>query len=149
MNLAFYVNTTNSSANNLRIYKSLNKVAEENKVDDAILFFNNVDFMSIDPKFGLFDGQNIWNFQGNLVCTDSETLAKAKSAVNKFKIGFLYDKSQPKQLYNFLFSVANVKIFTLTQEDRDDYYRITGDESELLSNLEDLSDDKKWEASHE
>ena len=138
MNIAFYIDSTNSTPRNMEIYNGLNKLVDENKVVDANLFYNNIDYVPIQPKFGMFNSHNIWNFTGTLVCTSLDNLFRAVSSVNKFKTIYMYDKSQ-KNLIALLQTVGT-KVVTTNQADYQEYYRLTGEKPNLLEKIEDIVD---------
>lgn len=149
MKISFYINKTDSSPSSLAIYNGLNKLVDSGKVTDANLFFNDIDFMPVQPKFGMFDGSNIWHYTGTLVATTLKNLNLANLAVNKFKLVYMYDKSQVdgKQLYNLLQSVG-IPVITLTKENQDEYYRLTGVRPTLFDSVEDINLEK-LEINHE
>ena len=134
--IGFYIENANSEQKNLEIYKCLNNLSESKLLKDANLFFNNIDFMSIPPKFGMFDAHSLWNFTGILVCASLNNLLKAHNCVNKFKFCYLYDGSD-KDLAGILFS-SSFKVVTTTEEDQKEYYRLTGKKPVLLGKLEDI-----------
>ena len=136
MKLSFYVENTNSTPLNMEIYTALNKLKENNAVEDATLFFNNIDFIPVSPKFGLFDSADLWYYTGTVVTTSLDNLMRAASSVNKFKIIHLYDSLQ-KDLHKVLLS-TNHKVITKTEEDQKEYYRLTGVKPDLVENLEQL-----------
>ena len=149
MKISFYINKTDSSPSSLAIYNGLNKLVDSGKVTDANLFFNDIDFMPVQPKFGMFDGSNIWHYTGTLVATTLKNLNLANLAVNKFKLVYMYDKSQVdgKQLYNLLQSVG-IPVIALTKENQDEYYRLTGVRPTLFDSVEDINLEK-LEINHE
>ena len=149
MKISFYINKTDSSPSSLAIYNGLNKLVDSGKVTDANLFFNDVDFMPVQPKFGMFDGSNIWHYTGTLVATTLKNLNLANLAVNKFKLVYMYDRQQvdSTQLYGLLQSVG-VPVITLTKEDQDQYYRLTGVRPVLFDSVEDINLEK-LEINHE
>lgn len=140
MKLSFYIENTNSDPKNLEIYNFLNKVVENNKVTDACLFFNNIDYMPVQPKFGIFNSHDMWHYTGDLITTSIENTMRAANTVNKFNIYYLYDKSQ-KNLVGLMNSLnLKVKVITTTQEDQQEYYRLTGEKPYILAGLEGFLD---------
>jgi len=140
MNIGFYIENTNSDPRNLEIYNFLNKMVENDKVTDACLFFNNLDYVPVTTNFGIFDGSEIWSFTGLLIVTSLNNLDKANKATNKFETVYWYDKSQ-KNLTGLLNSVnLNVRVITTTQEDQQEYYRLTGEKAYVLADLEGFLD---------
>ena len=140
MKIAFYVDSTNSQPRNMEIYKTLNTLVEEGKVSDACLFFNNIDYVPVQTKFGMFNSHDMWHYTGNLITTSVENTMRAANTVNKFNIYYLYDKSQ-KDLAGLMNSLnLNVKVLTTTQEDQQEYYRLTGEKPHLLESLENVFD---------
>ena len=148
MKVSFYINKTDSSPTNLAIYNGLNKLVDSGKVTDANLFFNDVDFMPVQPKFGMFDGSNIWHYTGTLITTTLKNMNLADLAVNKFKLVYMYDRTQvgKQDLYNLLRSVE-VPVIVLSQEDQDEYYRLTGVRPTLFDGVDDINLQKLEEIS--
>lgn len=134
--LSFYVENTNASPRNMEIYKGLNNIVEKGELKDVALFYNNVDFLPIQPKFAVFNSHDIWHFTGTVVATSMSNLFRLKNTVNKFQVLYLYDKSQ-KNLLNLL-STAGDRVITLSQEDKDEYYRLTGEMPDLVEKIEDI-----------
>ncbi len=140
MKIAFYVDSTNSQPKNIEIYNTLNSLVDKGRVKDVCLFFNNVDYVPVQTKFGIFNSHDMWHFTGNLITTSIENTMRAASTVNKFNIYYLYDRSQ-KNLAGLINSLdLEVKALTTTEEDQQEYYRLTGEKPYLLESLEDVLD---------
>ncbi len=134
MKLSFYIHRTDASTENLYIYNSLNKLVDQGKVTDANVFFNDVGYMPVTPKFGMFDGANVWNYTGVLVCTTIQNLVKAAKAVNKMKVVFLFDRTQKAHPYSLMGVTQPVVVFN--EEDFKEFYRLTGLEALLVEDFE-------------
>ncbi len=138
MKLSFYIHRTDASPENVHIYKSLNKLVDSGKSIDTNLFFNDVGYNPIPPKFGMFNGSNIWNYDGILVCTTVQNVATALRAVNKFKTVFLYDKEQSKDIWHVLDIASKVPVVVMDEDNRQEYYRLTGILPRVIENFEDF-----------
>ena len=134
MKLSFYIHRTDASPENVYIYNSLNKLIDDGKVEDANVFFNDVSYNPVTPKFGIFDAANIWNYTGVLVCTTVQNLVKATKAVNKMKPVFLYDRNQKAHPYSLMGITQPVVVFN--EEDSKEFYRLTGLEALLIEDFE-------------
>lgn len=140
MKLSFYINKVDASPENVKIFNGLNKLVESGKVTDANVFFNDVAFNPVTPKFGMFDGANIWHYTGTLVVNTMQNLAKALNAVNKFNLVFLYDRNQSNTLWGLLEAAGHAKVVVMSQEDQDEYYRLTGAKPRIIENFEDFGE---------
>ncbi len=92
MNLGFYINKTSGDELNSQIFSLLNEAIEKDMVDDASLFYNDVDFNPNVKKFGTFNATELWSFSGTLVVTSLNLLPLAKKVVNKIKLIYLHSK---------------------------------------------------------
>lgn len=125
--VAFYIDKTDSSPLNMKIYNGLNSMVVDKKVDDANVFFNDVAYNPISVKFGMFNGANIWHYTGNLICTTVENTVKALNSVNKFKLYYLYDRTQNINVYDLLTICGRVPVIVFDQVDANEYNRLTGE----------------------
>jgi hypothetical protein len=127
MNLGFYVDDCGGSPRNETIYNFLNSNIAN--LDDASVFFNNVNFNPITPRFGLFDATEIWHFTGNLICTTLENFVKANAVANKFKPCYLFDTSDKTQgnLFNLIkVAKSGAKVLVDNPISEKEFYRVTG-----------------------
>jgi hypothetical protein len=134
MNLGFYVDKTDGSERNVEIFNALNAAVDNKEVDDACVFFNNVDHNPVHTRFGMFNGTDIWHFTGNLIATSISNVHKALKSVNKFKLSYLYDPAE-KNLIGLLELVGRVNIIARNEEEGKEFYRLTGEKPKVLSSF--------------
>jgi len=138
MKISFYINRIDASAENVHIYNSLNKLVDSGKSVDTNLFFNDVGYNPVKAKFGVFNGSNIWHYDGTLICTTLKNVATALRAVNNFKTVFVYNKNQTENLWAVLDVTGKVPIVVMDEDSRMEYYRVTGILPRLIENFEDF-----------
>jgi hypothetical protein len=131
MNLGFYIDSQAQSESTNKIYNTLNSLVENNSVDNASLFYNDIDFHPINPKFGCFNSTDIWYFTGNLIVTTIKNALSLSKVVNKFKPVFLYagEKNSALEL------IAITKQMPVAVQDKDNaeyFKRVTGVEPRLI-----------------
>lgn len=136
MNLGFFIQSCAGTPQNARIYKFLNEAMETNALRDATVFFNDIGFNPVTPKFGMFDGADLWNFKGNLICSSIENLRKAVSTVNAIKIAYLFSSSDSvqKYIFDFINIAKSYKVITTNLVDQNTFYRLTGVKPILIEN---------------
>ena len=132
MNLAFYVNSTGKQ--NSEVFEALNKAVEDKDITDASIFYNDIDYNPVKPKFGMFNSTDIWTFTGVLVATTLENTLRALSVVNKFKLMYLYNKDD-NNLIGLLHASNHVSVITKNEEDSKEVYRLTGKIAPVIPNL--------------
>lgn len=139
MNLGFYIDSQQQSETVNKIYNTLNSLVESNKVDNASLFYNDIDFNSVIPKFGCFNSTDVWHFTGNLIISTIKNALSLDKVINKFKPFFLYDGEKNSALELIAIS-SQMPIIAQTQEDVEYIKRVTGSEARLLkdNNLENV-----------
>ena len=130
MNLGFYVHTTSDTPLNRDIYNLLNEAVEEGVVDDASLFYNEIDYNPMEKKFGTFNSTDLWSFNGTLVVTTLNSVPLANKVVNKIKLIYLYTKSGMEkgnigQLMEMINLSKNISVITSDEEDKKEFYRLT------------------------
>lgn len=129
MNLGFFIQSCAGTPQNTKIYKFLNDAVEKNSLHDATVFFNDIGFNPITPKFGMFDGADLWSFKGNLVCSSIENLRKAVSTINAIKIAYLFSSSVDpveKYIFDFINIAKAYKVVVNNLVDQNTFYRLTG-----------------------
>lgn len=126
MNLGFYVDDCGGSPRNEIIFNFLNSNIE--KMRDGCVFFNNVNFNPVTPKFGLFDATEIWHYTGHLICTTLENFVKATNVANKFKTYYLFDTSDKTEqnFFNLVKVARSAKVLVDNPISEKEFYRITG-----------------------
>ena len=135
MNLGFYIDSIGESEFTNKVYDVLDKGIENNTLSDASVFYNNINFNSrTSNKFGIFNATDIWSFTGTLVCEGLLNTSKALNIVNKFKPIYLY-KKEKMNLLTFMDVISRTEAITITEEDKKEFYRLTGKKSRLFKQL--------------
>jgi|GEM_PF-1985062 hypothetical protein len=137
MHIGFYIETNGGTPQNTEIYNALNEAVENEEVDDASVFYNNIDFNPVTSKFGMFNSADMWSFKGLLIATSTGNVIRASKIVNNFKLAYLYDpfEKEGATLFSLMGISKIVPIITKTKEDSDEVFRLTGKESFLLGNF--------------
>lgn len=135
MNLGFYVDSLTGNGNNLEIFNFLNKAINNSEIDNGSIYYDNIDFNPVSPKFGIFNSTDLWFFTGKLITTSWETYKSASKIVNKFKSKFLYTKSSSVSVFGLTEIAAKEEILVLNEEDQKYLKRVTG-KSPLLIELD-------------
>tara|TARA_B100000287_G_scaffold353940_1_gene343903 strand:- start:3867 stop:4340 length:474 start_codon:yes stop_codon:yes gene_type:complete len=139
MNLGFFVQNTSQASLNSEIFSLLNDSVENHTVNDATLFYNEIDFNPAldNKKFGLFNATEMWSFTGTLVVSSLNLLPLAAEVVNKIKIVYLYTKDNFQ--YGDIPSVMDlislpdeIKRVARSEEDAKEYKRLTGKDIEVI-----------------
>ena len=134
MNLGFYVKTMSPEGVNEKIYSALNNAIGNDELDDASVFYDNIDYNPTKTEFGMFNSTDIWYFTGSLVTTSLETTHHALQAVNKFKLSYLYNADEVDVLPLIDIS-KKVSVITDSHEDQKYFYRVTGVRPKLLKDF--------------
>jgi len=134
MNLGFYVKTMSPEGVNEKIYSALNNAVDNNEVDDASVFYDNIDYNPTETRFGMFNSTDIWYFTGNLITTSLETTHHALQAVNKFELSYLYNMDEADVMP--LIGVSkDVNVITDSSDAQKYFYRVTGVKPKLLKDF--------------
>lgn len=134
MNLGFFVQTNGGTPINTQIFNFLNSVVDDPKIRDASVFFNDVAFNPVNPKFAMFNSADIWNFKGNLICDSVDNLRKAVSAVNDIKLAYLFSGSEDieKHIFDFIGIAKSTKVAVTNEVDQNTFFRLTGSKPVLI-----------------
>ena len=111
---------------NVDIFNSLNTAVENGDVGDATVFFNDVSFNPVTPKFSMMNASEIWSFTGNLFSLSLDGSLLAMRIVNKFDLFHLYRMDTDKDFFKLLMVSEKVKIVTISDKDTKEFKRITG-----------------------
>ena len=140
MNLGFYVHQTSDTKLNSDIYQLLNSAIEQNLVDDASLFYNQIDYNPNVKKFGSFNSTDLWSFNGTLVVTSLASLPLAESVVNRIKLIYMYCKDEIasgdlNELMRLLSIDLSMTVVAKSAEDKKEFYRVTKKEIPAIKNF--------------
>ena len=145
MNLGFYVHNTANTPLNEKVYTVLNEALEKGLVSDASLFYDEVDFNPTDKGFGTFNSTDLWSFHGTLVVTHLNGVQMANNVVNDIDVVYLYTQEN-SNLMLLLANTVDTQVLTLSEEDSNNFKRLTGRDSILL---EEFSAEEIMKVSHE
>ena len=134
MNIGFYVNTVGATEQNGEIFNALGDAIDNDEITDASVFYNDIDYNPIKPKFGLFNATELWAFTGVLIATTLENVMRASKVVNKFKLLYLHD-NQEKNLFMLLDIANKTTIIVRNQKDSNEIYRLTGKNPKIVPEL--------------
>lgn len=135
MNLAFYVDKTSDTDLNKKIFNLLNDAVDKKLVNDACIFYNEVDFNPISKKFGSFNSTDMWFYSGTLVVTALNLLPMAMKVINKINLVYLYDKpkiNDASQLMGMMSLFKSIKVCTDNEDNKKEFYRLTGKEIPVI-----------------
>jgi hypothetical protein len=125
-NIGFYIPIVSEEKINVDIFNSLNTAVENGDVGDATVFFNDVSFNPVTPKFGMMNASEIWSFTGNLFSMSLDAALLAVGIVNKFELFHLYRMDTENDFFKLLMVAEKVKIVTISDKDTKEFKRITG-----------------------
>ena len=125
-NIGFYIPIVSEEKINVDIFNSLNTAVENDDVGDATVFFNDISFNPVTPKFSMMNASEIWSFTGNLFSLSLDGSLLAMRIVNKFDLFHLYRMDTDKDFFKLLMVSEKVKIVTISDKDTKEFKRITG-----------------------
>ena len=135
MNLGFYVDSPSQNGVD-KIYEAMNSWIDKGEIDNGNLFYNDIGFSPIQPKFGLFNSTDIWQFTGNLIITSYNAASSIGNVINKFKAVFLYTKQQEKNMMQIIHIFNTLPFLVTNQEDYDYIKRVTGKEPTMMESMD-------------
>ena len=134
MNLGLYIDSLSEDSTTKEIYTSLNSAITDEKLRDANVFYNKINFNPQVAKFGIFNATEIWCFTGDLIATTLENVMFAKKIVNKFRLFYLFNK-QDKDIMSLISLENSVGVLTRNQDESDYVFRVTGKRPKVLNSL--------------
>ncbi len=142
MNLGFYVHNTSQSNLNSEIFSVLNDSIKTDKVDDATLFYNEIDHNpNLDTKsFGIFNSTDMWSFKGTLVVTSLRLLPLALRVVNKIKLVYLhtaegFEKGNISSVMDLINLPDKIDRIARNEQDAKEYKRLTGKDIKVMKSF--------------
>jgi hypothetical protein len=136
-NIGFYIPMVSEEKINVDIFNSLNTAVENGDVRDATVFFNDLAFNPVTPKFGMMNASEIWSFTGNLFSLSLDGSLLAMRIVNKFELFHLYRMDTENDFFKLLMVAEKIKVVTMSDADTKEFKRITG--KDPVVQLKDLS----------
>jgi hypothetical protein len=125
-NIGFYIPIVSEEDINMNIFNSLNTAVQNGDVRDATVFFNDLAFNPVTPKFSMMNASEIWSFTGNLLSTSLDGSLLAMGIVNKFDLFHVYRADANNDFFKLLMVSEKVKVVTMNDTDTKEFKRITG-----------------------
>lgn len=126
MNIAYYIDQINQKEKITEIFNRMNDDIASGAIDNGSVFYKEIGPTEVQPKFGMFNSTDIWNFTGTLIATSMETFLDAIKAVNKYSLVYLFYGDVNYDISALIGISKNTKILTLTKQDQKEVYRLTG-----------------------
>jgi|TARA_R100000482_G_scaffold124638_2_gene78208 hypothetical protein len=133
MHIGFYLPTLGSSEFNIKLFNKLNEIVDSQEYDDVCVFYDDLNYNPINPKFGVFNSSELWSFTGVLFISSFDMIPQVKSTINKFKSVVLYDGT--KNLLDILSGIQEFEVVTQNEEDYGYIKRVTGKETHLMKDF--------------
>lgn len=139
MNLGIYVNSLANENEMSFVSNIVNFAVDNNHVKDCSIFYDGIGFIPFDIPCGMFNSTDLWNFSGELLVLHSDCVKSALNIVNKINIFYHYGWNDNITLFNLL-HICNtgVKVIPKTEKDKNNLYRLTGIDTQFISNSEDI-----------
>lgn len=127
MNIGMYVNSlSNEDQINLSI-DTIEMGFNNKSIDDATIFYDSVGFSPFMFPCGTFNSTELWNFSGKLVTFSLDCVRSSLKIVNSIDLYYCYGWEQKVSTLNLIDVCSNdIKIFTKTNKDTHELYRLTG-----------------------
>lgn len=132
MKIGFYINSLAESPFSNLVFNKLNSAVGQ--VRDACLFYNDVGYNSVTPKFGVFNSTELWSFSGVLVATTPKNVLQASKIVNKFKLLYLF--GEDRDFVGLIKLPKDVPVIVTNEADENYVFRTTGRKPALIPDLD-------------
>jgi hypothetical protein len=127
MNLGIYVKSLSDEQQIKLAVEAVETGIDNNKIDDASIFFDSVGFTPFFFSCGLFNSTEMWNFSGKMITFSLDCLKFIKDIVNDIEVYYCYGYEKDKNTLRLLdLTQSGVNIISKTKEDSKEYYRLTG-----------------------
>lgn len=126
MNVAYYIDQINQEEKTTELFNRMNEDITSGAIDNGSVFYKEVGPTNVQPKFGMFNSTDVWNFTGTLIATSMETFLDAIKAVNKYSLAYLFYGDVNHDIFALIGISKSTKILTSTEQDQKEVYRITG-----------------------
>lgn len=127
MNIGMYVD---SLANEDEVGLSVETIEigfNNNSIDDATIFYDSVGFSPFVFPCGAFNSTELWNFSGKLVTFSLDCVRSSLKIINKIDIYYCYGWENKINTLNLIdLCSKNITVFTKTNKDMYELYRLTG-----------------------
>lgn len=127
MNIGMYVSSlSNEEQINLSI-DTIEMGFNNKSVDDATIFYDSAGFSPFIFPCGAFNSTELWNFSGKLITFSLDCVRSSLRIVNNIELYYCYGWEQAVSPLNLIDVCSNnIKIFTKTNKDTYELYRLTG-----------------------
>lgn len=126
MNLGIYVKSMTEEKTLKMCIEEIENGMEENKINDASIFYDAIGFSSLYFPCGVFNSTDIWNFSGKIVTFSIDCLTTLNNIVNNFDVYYCFGFEENENVLRLISTTSNTKIIAKTKEDFNEYYRLTG-----------------------
>lgn len=127
MNIGMYVN---SLSNENQVGLSIEAIElgfNNNTIDDATIFYDSIGFSPFIFPCGAFNSTELWNFSGKLVTFSLDCVRSSLKIVNNIDLYYCYGWENKVSTLNLIDVCSNnIKLFTKTNNDMRELYRLTG-----------------------
>lgn len=134
MNVAFFIDQIDEGKKNSQIFNSLNDDLEKGKIKNGSIFFKEVGFSPVLPRFAMFNSTDIWNFTGTLIATSISTFRYAMKAVNNYDLIYYFNKEKA-DVFSLNHIMKTGKVIVDNEEDEREIYRLTNKKPILVSDF--------------
>lgn len=134
MNVGVFLNSPDSSEMNVELFNNLNKHVEDSTFQDVSVFYNNIAFNPVTPKFGMFNSTDLWYYTGKLLVIGFEILSSIDSIVNKFDASILYDGT--KNIMKIIDAMNRYNVICVNRDHYDYIKRVTNKEPILVESFD-------------
>lgn len=135
MNIAYYINKIDQDEKTVNLFSKMNTDLESGAIDNGSVFYKEIGYNPVEPKFGMFNSTDIWYFTGTLIATSMETFLDAMKAVNKYTLAYLFYGDSNYDVFSLVGMSMTTKILTTTEKDQKEVYRLTGRKPILLEDV--------------
>lgn len=127
MNIGMYVNSL-SNEDQIQLSIETIEIGFNNQaIDDATIFYDSVGFSPFIFPCGAFNSTELWNFSGKLITFSLDCVRSSLKIVNNIDLYYCYGWENKINPLNLIDACSNnLKIFTKTNNDTRELYRLTG-----------------------
>lgn len=140
MNLGIYVKNL-SDEKEITFASNLVNYALSKNITDCSIFYDGVGFIPYDIPCGMFNSTDLWNFDGTLLVLNIDCLKSTFNIINDIDVYYHYGWEDKISVFNLLYVCnQNIKIISKTDNDDKTLYRLTGKQSVLISEDQNVID---------
>ncbi len=128
MNLGIYVSNIGDQAHMQHVAECINNSLLNKRVEDASLFYDNIGFNPFNIRCGSFNSTDIWNFNGDLIINNLNSLRSALNIVNDIDVYYYHGWEEINVLQLLSVIGKNFKVICNSQDSANEFYRLTNTE---------------------